>query len=479
MRLESTSRAAPFLAGAGVLAVGAAAWPYTVDDAYITARYATRIATGAGYTMNDGPPTDGVTGPLWLLPGVIARGLGGDPVLAAKLVGLACAALAAALLVAQVGRRAVGSRAVWTACAFLVSSATLGIWAVAGLETGAATLALTLALLAAVRRPEPSGALLGVAGAALVWLRPEAVPGAIVLGVMAARRNRREGLVGLSMIGASLAAVVAFRLAMFGQALPLSLSAKPAELGQGAGYVGRGLVLALGGIAIAPAAIAVRGSRSLRVPAALVVTHVLAVWVAGGDWMPGYRLLAPILPAFAWLLGAGVSDLGRRPRVGGRGALAIAALCCALGVLDLPIELAAARDAAHTRDTVGAELAADLRAHAHRVAMIDIGYLAYASGVEVVDLVGVTDPSIGLLPGRHGEKDVDLPILMQREVDTVVLHSVVEPRVEDGRLRSLAGFRVERALAGDAAFADVFEVRRVVRYTDHYWYVVLTRRAPA
>ena len=55
------------LASAAVLGVGALAWPYTVDDAFIVARYAHNLAAGLGYAMNAHQPSDGVTGPLWLL----------------------------------------------------------------------------------------------------------------------------------------------------------------------------------------------------------------------------------------------------------------------------------------------------------------------------------------------------------------------------------------------------------------------------
>src|SRR6185312_15794958 len=77
MRFESTSRFAPPLAALATAAVGIASWPYTVDD---------------------GPPTDGITGPLWIVPGVLARWVGADPIAAAKIVGIACAAIAVALL---------------------------------------------------------------------------------------------------------------------------------------------------------------------------------------------------------------------------------------------------------------------------------------------------------------------------------------------------------------------------------------------
>jgi arabinofuranosyltransferase len=477
MRFESTSRLAPWIAAFATLCVGLASWPYTVDDAYIVARYATRLASGHGYTMNDGPATDGITGPLWILPGYLARLAGLDPIGAAKLVGLLAAATAVGLLVAHVRHRAVGSRAVWTASAFLASSATVGIWAVAGLETGLAMLATTVAMLAAVRRPEPNGIVLGVAGALVAWLRPEAVPGVLVLAVMATRRNRTQGGLALGLALAGLFGVAAFRLALFGTALPLSVSAKPSDLANGVGYLGRGAVLALGIVGVYPSFVAVEQSRSLRVPAAFVIVHLICVLLAGGDWMPGFRLLAPALPAYAWLVGVGVSDLARRPRIGARGAFAIAVLVCAVPAIDLVLELPAARAAGETRETVGRELATQLRTRAHRVALVDIGYLGYTSDLPVVDLAGVTDPSIGHLEGRHGEKPVPFSLLVQREVDAIVLHSITEPRVEGGTLRSLGGFRVERELAGDERLVRTFEVVDVVEYAPAYWYVLLLRRA--
>ena len=479
MRFESTSRWAPPIAALATIAVGIVSWPYTVDDAYIVGRYATRLASGHGYTMNEGPATDGITGPLWIVPGTLARLAGLDPIAASKIVGLACAAIAVAILIAQVRHRAVGSRAVWTATAFLALSATVGIWACAGLETGAAMLAATIGLVAAVRRPDPHGIALGLAGAAIAWLRPEAVPAMLVLAAMAMRRNRRAGAIALVLALTGLAGVVAFRLAMFGNALPLSVAAKPSDLANGAGYLGRGAVLALGIVGIAPAFVAVRQSFSLRIPAAFVITLLACVLLAGGDWMPGFRLLAPAIPAYAWLVGVGVSDLARRPAIGGRGALAIAALSCAIPAIDLVIEIPAARAAGETRETLGRALAGELREHAHRVALVDIGYLGYASELPIVDLAGVTDPSIGQLEGRHGEKPVDLGLLVQRDVDAIVLHSITEPRVEDETLRSLAGFAVERELARDERMVRMFRVAHVVHYAPGYWYVLLLRRPAA
>jgi hypothetical protein len=132
------------LAFAAVVAVSALAAPYTVDDAFIVARYAQNLATGGGYAMNPGIPSDGVTGPLWIAPSFLAVQLGLSPVLASKLTGALCAALAAALTVFWAHRRALGWVASWASACVLGSLPDVGTWAVSGLETGAALLGMAL-----------------------------------------------------------------------------------------------------------------------------------------------------------------------------------------------------------------------------------------------------------------------------------------------------------------------------------------------
>ncbi|HVZ36591.1 MAG TPA: hypothetical protein VG963_29375, partial [Polyangiaceae bacterium] len=68
-RAMSVSRHAPAIFAVFALAsLMAAAWPFTIDDAFIVGRYADRLARGRGYTYEDGIVSDGVSGPLWLLP---------------------------------------------------------------------------------------------------------------------------------------------------------------------------------------------------------------------------------------------------------------------------------------------------------------------------------------------------------------------------------------------------------------------------
>jgi hypothetical protein len=96
--------------------------------------------------------------------------------------------------------------------------------------------------------------------------------------------------------------------------------------------------------------------------------------------------------------------------------------------------------------------------------------------VDVIDLGGVTDPSIGALPGGHLDKRIDPGVLRARSPDTIVLHSSVPPRVdEQRRLRWLAAYPVEERVARMPWVIAELRVARVVRYSPEYVYVVLRR----
>ena len=82
-------------------------------------------------------------------------------------------------------------------------------------------------------------------------------------------------------------------------------------------------------------------------------------------------------------------------------------------------------------------------AGANVVAALDIGWVGASTGARIVDLAGLTDPSIAVLPGGHTSKAVDLAMLLDRDVDTVVLYG--EPRI------------VEERLLRSAYFAEKFE----------------------
>ncbi|MBN1652217.1 MAG: hypothetical protein JXA30_00415 [Deltaproteobacteria bacterium] len=465
------------LAIASVALVGTAAWPYSVDDSYIVARYAERIAEGKGYTMNDGEPTDGVTAPLWLIPAIAASSLGLCPLVANKAVGLFCTMLAIFFLMVWIRSRAQGRIASWFACVIVATQPTFGIWAVAGLETGAATLAFVVALLAAFHRPRPMPIVAGIAIASLAWLRPEMALSSAVVLIALAMIDRVSGITAGCIALLSVIAVIAFRFMMFGRILPLAYDAKPGTLFHGFYYAVTAALVITSGVGIW---IAWRGSTrnrdSDRAIGLAVIAHLISVVLAGGDWMPGFRLLAPILPAYALLAALGTVALVRA-KVGRAWLTAVLVFASLLSGIDAVVQIPEIRVAGETRAKTGKALAKWLSNNFRTVAMVDIGFLAYESKVEVVDLGGVTDPVVANFPGGHISKEVDIGYLQSKCPDAIVLHSTQPPGIsEDGTLFRLSGFPVEQRIAANAWVRDRFRVARVIQYSKNYYYTVLKRR---
>lgn len=476
--LRRASVVTPWLAAAVVLGLGWLGRGYTADDAFITGRYAMRLAAGHGYTFRDGPVTDGVTGPLLLAIETPAAMLALDPVDASKLVGALAVALAAWLVVRRLRARAGGAMASWLAVGALAVSGPLAVHAQSGLETGIATLVLTLSVLGATAQPRVSWTGVVVGLLLLPWLRPELVPVSwLVGGVAIWRSGSRTGAVLGGVIGSAvlgLGSAIAFRVAMFGDPIPLSAQAKPTDLGNGLGYALAGLAVIFG-LMLVPAVHAVRTARVDGVAALVLVACTACVILGGGDWMPGARLLVPIAPTGIALFALGASRFVRTRRRGS-GLLALSVLVLAPQLALTTLILGQADDVARSRTGPGRELRARLDREARVVALVDVGFLAYGARFDPFDLAGVTDPSIGSRPGGHCAKEITLDDLLARDVDTLVLHSGIEPRVEAGRLRALRAHPVEQRLASDPRTAELFEVTDVVRYADRYWYVLLRRR---
>lgn len=461
------------LAWAAVLA--ARVWPFSVDDAFIAMRYATRIARGASFTFNDGPPTDGVTGPLWLLPLVVGARLGADLPFLAKLLGWLCCALAAALWFARAAKRALAARALPLFAALAASAAPLWIWACAGLETGAATLAASAVLLGATARPAPRPAIVGCGAALLAWLRPEL---ALLVGSMLVLvwwRAPRAGWRALSLACAGALSVLAFRWFLFGGLLPLSAHAKPALLANGVHYVLRS-VAHPAALALLPGLLAALawGRRDDRALLGAGAVHAAAVALAGGDWMPGARLFVPVIPALCLVAAEGLSRAWLR-----RPALALALLALALGVraTSLLAETERARAAGLTRERRVPQLLAALADSRDPIALLDIGAVGYDSGRALIDLGGLTEPVIAFAPGGHVAKRVDAEWLRRKAPGAIVLHSAQRPRMDAaGRLRWFAGYPVERRVLSMPWVRAGYRVKTSIEYQPDYFYVVLVPR---
>ncbi len=451
-----------------------ALWGFTVDDALITARVASHLASGAGYRFNSsGPVTDAVT-PLGYAHVLAAAG-SAEPLAMlerARWLGLAAWLPAAAYL----GYLLRGLRwsAVLAALLLLALSAPLACWVTSGLETG---LVAALATLALGRGPVAPLA----AGLAAAW-RPELLPWAVVLSggralVSEGRSVRAVALALAQSVGPALA-VALLRYHYFGDPAPLAVSAKPSDLSHGLRYaaacfVGGGAPLAL----VAPLALR-RADRETRILALAALAHLVALMLAGGDWMALFRLLVPVLPTILYVV-ARLAD--RAPGYGAWLRLGSAALvsCVVLITSGLP----ARHVLEHRRALI--ERARPVLASARAVAAEDIGWVGAATSSPLIDLAGVTDPVIAILPGGHTTKRIPEELLRARGVDTWVLLLAPGATLEQSWQDSRFAYGVEQRLSR-LDLAREFEVTlRIPLGGTTQSYVILKRsrgeldRAPA
>lgn len=399
------------LAGISVLAAACAwLWGFTVDDALITARVAKHVALGLGYRFNPhGPVVDAVTplGFVYLLAPAASRGALAALVFA-KWLG-ACSVLGACWCLA---RRVLAAASLGYALALLsclAACSPFAAWAVSGMETGVVT-ALAIGALGRAGWADAAAAL--AAG-----LRPELAPWCVTMrvGLRIAQgetlgRAARSGAISL----AAVALVGVIRTLAFGRAAPLAVFAKPSDLEHGFryavfGFVQSGLPL----LCLAPFSLR-RASPIAKAVAVGGVVHFLALCLAGGDWMTLYRLWVPVLPSFV----LGAAEQSRSAKAWSNwGRVAVAfAMSVYLAVAVGP----AARGVGADRRTLIEAARAPL-ASSRVVATLDVGWVSAVADFDVVDLAGVTDENIAMLPGGHTSKRISDAVLRGRDVDTLVL----------------------------------------------------------
>jgi hypothetical protein len=192
----------------------------SLDDFFITYRYAWNLAHGNGFVFNPGERVYGVTEPgmvLWL---AFWTRLTRVPVHWLGTVTTAFGMLATATLMLWEGVRSGRGLACFLGGTLFLTSTFL--WAVHGAAVPVVLALLTAAAVWAERRPGWAG---GLAGAA-VWFRPDAGVGLAVLGLLLWRERRRFpvlfSLVAASVLGVGL--VISWRY--FGTAIPSTLAAK-------------------------------------------------------------------------------------------------------------------------------------------------------------------------------------------------------------------------------------------------------------
>ncbi len=482
------------------------------DDAYISYVYARNFARGEGLVFNAGEePVEGYTNFLWtlLLGAAIRAGL--DPEWLAPALGLVCTA-ALTLLTAALARR-LGASPTFAALAALLFATrpALTVHAMGGLETTFFGLLLCAGLLLAIRERRPRDDLLaGLVLAAAALTRPE---GILVYGLLeafhalaalAARSPLRAFLGGALRRGVPFGALVGghflWRYATYGDWLPNTFYAKvepgPRVWADGADYT-LGAIGFFGPIlfGLPYLMLAARRDRRARL-ACLMVSTVFTAYVAyvGGDYLPGFRYLVPVLPLWCALAAASLGILGEsvRPRVG---VPAAAALLVALAAFHTWREHRLApswpdQDRRHRHLVAAGRKLNEILPSDAWIAVTNAGRLPWFAERRTLDMMGLSDRHIARQPARRKRKSElaghlkgDGKYVLDREPEVIVLLRLVvvegSPLADNPRWRKLArrlAFAVsERELVRDPRFFREYRLYSVALPDVDAWLNVFAR----
>jgi arabinofuranosyltransferase len=406
------------------LIAGAAGFP--LDDSWIHLHFARNLAAGAGFSYNPGVPVAGSTAPLWTLLLGAGALVAGPTLVMAKAIGIATM-LGAALLVRRAALAWGATRdAAIVAAVALVWSGPVAWGALSGMEVPLALALVSGALLAHAR----GCVVVTAALAALAALaRPEAILLIPLLALAGARLSVARAAVFATAAIVVLAPSVAFSLATVGAPVPATAAAK----------VEGGLLGWLGGVheplsrtfllrpreffggwvrwlwsthwllpvTILPALALAwrRAGRLLGIPALVLVVQPLAMALLAPYREPGFqegRYSTHLLPVALVVLAVSAPRDGWRLRRG------ILAGWLVLALLALPA--AADRYAWGVQNINAMQVHLGRWVDGHlpreaRIAVNDIGAIAFFSRRHVIDLMGLVTPDI--IPyRREGERGV-------------------------------------------------------------------------
>jgi hypothetical protein len=420
--------------------------PRTIDDAFITFRYARNLLAGLGFVYNPGERVLGTTTPLYtgLVAGLAGLARTSNYPWLALWVNAVADALTCGLL-ARVGHDLTGRRGVGLAVALLWAVAPMSVtFAIGGMETSVAILLLVATASLFLRG---HGRLTAAAAGLALLARPDSA--LLVLPIALARlieKRRRlpwaEALVGLAV----LAPWLVFAGLYFGSPLPHSIAAKTvayrlapeAALVRLLQHYGTPFFehLALGPVGIAlglvlyPALALIGTLASLRRcprawPLFAYPWLYLAVFAAANPLIFRWYL-APPLPFYFLAIVAGAAEViakaaqaitrrvaWARPGLSAAGLAALTALWAAFSLkawttrLDHGPTHPAPAMAWHQLELlyegIGRRLAVEAPPGS-TVAAGDVGALGYYSGARILDTVGLMSPEAARyypLPAEH------------------------------------------------------------------------------
>ena len=495
------------------------------EDAFITFRYSQNIAQGNGPVFNVGERVEGYSNFLWmvllaLFKTVFGAEIIGTAVVLGVLSTLGCVLLAY-VLVHRIVRRARGAQdsapAFGVAAAVLIAGAGgLAAYGPSGLET---PLFLLLVLCVCLAVSENRCVVAGVLVALATMTRPDGVVIAVVAGIWLIVRAARHRVDWWAPAGFVLGALVlavpwtAWRVTYYGYLIPNALAAKSGaplgwQLEHGWEYLSEFAVPHGGFLLLAAAALvvfAVRRPKGEGTPDPDVLTARSAIWLlfvlalvylafityAGGDWMPAWRLLAPVPPLLAIAAVAALGATGSGVRTGAapsprprrlwldRTVVPVAVVLSGLSLFvsvtheQMLQRMHDWRDAIVELGEIGDWLGSNLPSGTV-VSTFANGALSYEAGTHIVmlDVLGLTDEHIA----RHGQRDQKLDLVghLAQDYDYVVNQRMPALAITTG-----VGYTDSQRCGADPLYAGRYLVATFRRVGTDKWVKVYPIREQA
>jgi len=307
---------------------------FTVDDAYISFRYADNLAHGRGLVFNVGERQEGYSNFLWVILLGILSWLGISPIIASKVLS-AVSGIGIFVLTLKLSQLFKKTSSSLNSIAFflIASNTSLVLWAASGLETIFYTFLLLLATYLFLKEYEGNGAYLSAFFFLLLALtRPEGVlffilPLLFRIYDAFSRRsgfNPRSFFIYCLIFFIPFSTYVIWKHFYFGAVLPnpfyakfmapLRLMYNPAanKLRLGFHYLTQAfrhynlmIVIPFLGFLLG---IENREKRKVIFIGSTIFLQFFFIMAVGGDWMPRFRFIVPIFPFIFLLFQEGVNS---------------------------------------------------------------------------------------------------------------------------------------------------------------------------
>ncbi|MBI2864827.1 MAG: hypothetical protein HYX94_09740 [Chloroflexi bacterium] len=477
---------------------------YTVDDAFISFRYARNLVEGNGLVFNSGERVEGYTNFLWTMTLAGALLVKLDPEVIAKGLGI-LASLGTIYLVYRLSLRTRSQGSPWlfsiVALALLAANGAFATSAITGLETSLFSFLILAGACAAIRASRMTAddlsagrrstsdderVPLPIVGdrwqhltplifALAALTRPEGVAAfATTLVFKALSRNFhrddfKQCACWLAVFAAIYLPYFAWRLWYYDELLPNTFYAKTGA-GLAQFYVG---LLDVGdfseayvGIVFLLALVVLARRKApfwLTYVTALALTFVLLDIYEGGDWIPFFRFLVPALPFYYLVIQEAArllhkSATSRLPRPAANLGLGLACLALVVLAVRPSFEMYEYLTRAEGgQETAHATLGRWLKDKTTEpVALMDIGRIGYFSRLPVIDTSGLTDRTIAHSTGGMIDKEFDLAYVLGRQPRYFVLASTTDYL---GSGTEPTDFPIEKRIFEDQRFHERYAYR--------------------